>query len=80
MILNERVTLLDGTVISEADGVETRVDAVIEGGITALQRMKVGDTWQVAVPPALAHGAAGRMPLIGPNESIIGIVELVAIR
>ncbi len=80
VILNERVTLLDGTVISEADGVETRVDAVIEGGIEALRRMKVGDKWQVAVPPALAHGAGGRMPLIGPNESIIGVVELVAIR
>lgn len=80
VILNERVTLLDGTVISEADGVETRVDAIIEGGITALQRMKVGDRWQVAVPPALAHGAAGRMPLIGPNESIVGVVELVAIK
>ena len=80
VILNERVTLLDGTVISEADGVETRVDAVIAGGITALQRMRVGDRWQVAVPPALAHGAAGRLPLIGPNESIVGIVELVEIK
>jgi len=80
VVLNERVTLLDGTVISEADGVETRVDAIIEGGIMALQHMRVGGRWQVAVPPALAHGAGGRMPLIGPNESIVGIVELVAIK
>ena len=80
VILNERVTLLDGTVISEADGVEIRVDAIIEGGIDALRRMKTGGLWQVAVPPALAHGAGGRMPLVGPNESIIGVVELVAIK
>ncbi len=80
VVLNGKVTLLDGTVISEGDGIETRVDAAIDGGIEALQLMRVGARWQIAVPPELAHGAGGRMPKIGPNETIVGIVELVAIR
>jgi FKBP-type peptidyl-prolyl cis-trans isomerase len=80
VVLSGRVTLLDGTVISEALGGETRVADVIEGGIEALQLMKVGSKWQVVVPPALAHGPGGQMPLIGPNQTIVGVVELVAIK
>ena len=80
VVLSGRVTLLDGTVISEALGGETRVADVIEGGVEALQLMKVGSKWQVVVPPALAHGPGGQMPLIGPNQTIIGVVELVAIK
>ncbi len=80
VVLNEQVSLLDGTVISEALGGETRVADVIEGGIEALQLMKVGSKWQIAVPPDGAHGPGGQMPLIGPNQTIVGIVELVAIK
>ena len=42
--------------------------------------MRVGARWQIVVPPELAHGAGGRMPKIGPNESVVAIVELVAIK
>ncbi len=80
VVLTGRVTLLDGTVISEALGGETRVADVIEGGVEALQLMKVGSKWQVVVPPALAHGPGGQMPLIGPNQTIVAVVELVAIK
>ncbi len=80
VVLNGKVTLLDGTVIDQTDGGETRVDATIEGGIEALQLMRVGSRWQIVVPPNLAHGAGGRMPKIGPNEMIIGVIELVAIK
>ena len=80
VVLSGQVTLLDGTVISEALGGETRLADVIEGGVEALQLMKVGSKWQVAVPPELAHGPGGQMPMIGPNQTIIGVVELVAIK
>ena len=80
VVLNGKVTLLDGTVIKQGQGAETRVDAAIDGGIEALQLMRVGSRWQIVVPPVMAHGAGGRMPKIGPNETIVGDVELVAIK
>ena len=80
VVINGKVTLLDGTVINQGNGAETRVDAAIDGGIEALQLMRVGSRWQIVVPPDMAHGAGGRMPKIGPNESIIGVIELLAIK
>ncbi len=80
VVLNGKVTLLDGTVINQGQGAETRVDASIDGGIEALQLMRVGSRWQIVVPPEMAHGAGGRMPKIGPNETIVGVIELVAIK
>ena len=80
VVLNERVTLLDDTVLTEGNGVEVEVAGVVKGGIELLQRMKVGARWQVVIPPKLAHGAAGRFPHVGPNETMVGIVELVGIK
>ena len=80
VVLNGKVTLLDGTVIHQGQGAETRIDASIDGGIEALQLMRVGSRWQIVVPPDMAHGAGGQMPKIGPNETIVGVIELVAIR
>ena len=42
--------------------------------------MRTGSRWQIVVPPALAHGGGGRMPKIGPNETIVGVIEMVAIK
>ena len=80
VVLDGKISLLDGTVIMEGSGAETRVDAAVAGGAEALQLMRVGSQWQIAVPPEMAHGAGGRMPKIGPNESIIGVIELLAIK
>ena len=80
VVLDGKISLLDGTVIMEGSGAETRVDAAVAGGAEALQLMRVGSQWQIAVPPEMAHGAGGRMPKIGPNETIVGIIKLVAIK
>lgn len=80
MVVNSNVKLLDGTVISQGDGLEVRVDSIVAGGVEALQLMREGARWQIAVPPAMAHGAGGRMPAIGPNETLVGVVELVAVK
>ena len=80
VVINGKVTLLDGTVINQGNGAETRVDAAIDGGIEALQLMRVGSRWQIVVPPDMAHGPGGQMPKIGPNETIVGVIELVAIK
>ena len=80
VVVDGKMTLLDGTVIKEGEGFETRMDAAFAGGAEALQLMRVGARWQIAVPAELAHGAGGRMPKIGPNETIVGLIELVAIK
>jgi FKBP-type peptidyl-prolyl cis-trans isomerase FklB len=80
---NYRGTLIDGT---EFDSSYKRgqtavfpVTGVIAGWTEALQLMKVGDKWQLFVPPELAYGERGAGP-IGPNSTLIFDVELVSIK
>ena len=55
-------------------------DLLVEGWKDALVRMKVGGTWRLFVPPALAFGEAGQPPLVGPNCALIFDVELLEIK
>ncbi len=80
VVLDGRMTLLDGTVLTQENDMTVAVKSVTEGGAELLVLMKVGDKWQVAIPPELAHGAAGRFPVVGPNETLVGVVELLEIR
>jgi FKBP-type peptidyl-prolyl cis-trans isomerase len=80
---NYRGTLIDGT---EFDSSYKRgqaavfpVNGVIAGWTEALQLMKVGDKWQLFVPPELAYGERGAGP-IGPNSTLIFDVELLSIK
>jgi FKBP-type peptidyl-prolyl cis-trans isomerase len=79
VVLNVRITHVDGTEISRAEGLEVRVDRMVEAGAEVLPRMKAGARWVVAIPPDLAYGAAGLPPAIGPNETLLVEVELVRV-
>jgi FKBP-type peptidyl-prolyl cis-trans isomerase FklB len=79
-----RGTLIDGT---EFDSSYKRgqtatfpVGGVIPGWTEALQKMKVGDKWQLFVPPELAYGGRGAGREIGPNATLLFEVELIAIK
>ncbi len=81
---NYRGTLINGT---EFDSSYKRgqpatfpVNGVIAGWTEALQLMKVGDKWQLFVPPNLAYGERGAGREIGPNATLIFEVELLAIK
>lgn len=55
------------------------VRGVIAGWVEALQLMREGDRWELAIPPDLAYGAAGAPPVIGPNQTLLFEVELLRV-
>jgi FKBP-type peptidyl-prolyl cis-trans isomerase FklB len=80
---NYRGVLLNGTEFdNSAQGggpAEFRVNEVIAGWQEALQKMRVGDKWQLYVPPKLAYDENPRGPLIEPNSLLVFDIELVEI-
>lgn len=56
-----------------------KVDSVIEGWKEILPMMKVGDHWQVFLPPEKAYGVRGQGP-IGPNEALVFDIKLVDVK
>ena len=79
-----RGTLIDGTEFDSSykrgQTVTFPVGGVIPGWTEALQKMKVGDKWQLFVPSNLAYGERGAGAQIGPNATLIFEVELVSIK
>jgi FKBP-type peptidyl-prolyl cis-trans isomerase FklB len=73
--------LINGTVFDSSirrnEPAKFPVGRVVPGWVEALQRMKVGDKWQLVLPPSLAYGERGAPPDIGPNEALIFEVELL---
>ncbi len=77
-----RGTLIDGTEFDSSLGGEPaslEVGRVIPGWTEALQRMKVGDKWQLVLPAKLAYGEQGAGDAIPPNATLIFDVELLGI-
>lgn len=75
--------LTDGTVfdssIRRGEPAEFPVGGVIQGWVEALQLMPVGSKWQLYIPSELAYGTHGAGQAIGPDETLIFDVELLAI-
>lgn len=56
------------------------LNRVIPGWSAALKLMPVGSHWRIFIPPNLAYGENGSGNNIGPNETLIFDVELLAIK
>ncbi len=84
VVCHYRGTLIDGTEFdssySRTEPAIFAVRGVIAGWTEALQLMPVGSKWQLFIPPDLAYGERGSGSQIGPNETLIFEVELLAIK
>jgi FKBP-type peptidyl-prolyl cis-trans isomerase FklB len=77
-----RGTLMDGTEFDSSVGgepLEMAVRDFIPGWTEALQKMHVGDKWQLFIPGDLAYGANSPGPPIEPNSLLIFDIELLDI-
>ncbi len=52
---------------------------VIPGWEQGLVGMLVGGRRELIIPPALAYGAAGRPPVIQPDETLVFVIDLVSV-
>lgn len=52
---------------------------VIGGWDKGVVGMKVGGRRELTIPPGLAYGPAGYPPAIGPNETLIFVIDLLAV-
>lgn len=75
--------LIDGTVfdssVDRGEPATFGVTQVIPGWVEALQLMKVGAKWRLFIPSNLAYGPNGAGGAIGPNQTLIFDVELLAV-
>ncbi len=81
---NYRGTLISGTEFDSSYKVGKpgifKVTGVIPGWVEALKLMPVGSKWQLFIPSQLAYGERGAGMDIGPNQTLIFEVELLAIK
>jgi len=63
----------------EPFGFQVGAGSVIPGWDRGVQGMKVGGRRQLVIPPDLAYGPQGSPPAIGPNETLVFVIDLLSV-
>ena len=83
VVVHYKGTLVDGREFDSSykrgEPAKFGVTQVIKGWTEALQLMKEGSKWMIYIPWQLAYGEAGSGKLIGPKETLVFEVELIAV-
>jgi len=53
---------------------------VIDGWDEGVEGMKVGGRRRLVIPPEQGYGAQGQPPSIGPNETLVFVIDLLEVR
>jgi len=53
---------------------------VIPGFSQGIVGMKVGGRRELVIPPVLGYGAQGSPPQVGPDETLVFVIDLLAVR
>jgi FKBP-type peptidyl-prolyl cis-trans isomerase len=86
VVVNYRGTLIDGREFDSSYQRQqpfefTLGGQVITGWNEIIQKMKVGDKWEVYIPTELAYGATPRQGgIIRPNDPLIFEIELLQVK
>jgi FKBP-type peptidyl-prolyl cis-trans isomerase FklB len=83
VLVNYRGTLTSGTEFDatpEGKPATLNVSQLINGWKAAIKTMPVGSRWTLVIPPQLAYGVRGVGSDIGPSETLVFDVELMAIK
>ncbi len=84
--VNYRINRISGEVLTESGKDPTAptvllVNNLIKGWQEGLLLMSEGDNWRLFIPPDLAYGEAGAPPGgVGPNETLVYDIELLAVK
>jgi len=53
---------------------------VIPGWDQGVRGMKPGSRRELIVPPNLAYGATGAPPAIGPNATLVFVIDMLSVK
>ena len=56
------------------------LNGVIAGFSQGIVGMKVGGRRELVIPPDLGYGARGAPPAVGPNETLVFVIDLLAVQ
>jgi peptidylprolyl isomerase len=58
---------------------EFSLSGVVPGFAEGIEGMKVGGRREIVIPAPLGYGAAGQPPAVGPNETLVFVVDLLGV-
>ncbi|NKB76775.1 MAG: hypothetical protein GKR96_06910 [Gammaproteobacteria bacterium] len=84
VVVHYEGTLIDGTIFDSSyergEPATFSLNGIVKGWTEALQLMKVGDKWKVVLPSELAYGQRGAGEQIGPNATLVFLIELLEVK